>query len=122
MTKKSSIQCIMDQVEWVLESYRNFRLNGNVKINFIHQLTKRKEVQILKFLKKKRCIITLRNKKDKLCMARCLAIGKRKADNNYPRQFHTSSTCTKDARELHHLCNIAKTECGLGEIHKFANH
>ncbi|MCP4587482.1 MAG: hypothetical protein GY840_16320 [Pseudoalteromonas sp.] len=99
MKEKSSIQCIMDQVERVLQSYRDFRLNGNVKINFIHQpivehaagwnptgmLTKRKEAQILKISKEKCCIIMLRNRKDKLCMVCCLAIGKRKADNNYPR-------------------------------------
>ncbi len=64
----------------------------------------------------------LRNREDKPCVAHCLAIGKRKADNNYPCHFHKTSTCTKEARKLHQLCKIAKKECGLGEIQKFANH
>ncbi len=64
----------------------------------------------------------LRNQKDKLCVVRCLAIGKCKADSNYPCHFHKTSTCTKEAHELHQLCKIAKKECGLGEIQKFANH
>ncbi len=60
MKVESSVKCIMDQVKRVLQSYRDFWLDGNVKINFIHQpitehaagwnptgkLTKRKEAQI----------------------------------------------------------------------------
>ncbi len=134
--KEASVWLIMDAIERVLQSYQQFRIDGKVKVSFVHQpiprqiggwyqlgaMTNRKEARLVRFLSKKQSIINVRNREDGLCLARCLAIGKRIADGTYVHNFNVSAQCTKEANELHENCSVPKGPCDWTEIRQFCEH
>ena len=76
------------EFERVIQSSQEFRLNDTVEINLIHasmptggKRSKRSEVNLEKYLEKKRSIIRMRNEDD-LCMARALVVAKAKLDHD----------------------------------------
>ena len=82
---------IFSQIERIVQSQKEFRLNDTVTVDIIHVETprgsgsrKRTCLNIEKFLKNKGSIVTIRNK-DELCLARALvvAIAKIEKDPKY---------------------------------------
>ena len=82
---------VFSQIERVIQSNRDFRLNDTVVVDIIHVeapqgsgRSKRTILNIKDFLHKKKSVITIRND-DNLCLARALvvAIAKIEKDPNY---------------------------------------
>ncbi len=81
-----SLDLIMTAIAQILNSNEEFRLDSDVKINFIHikmpekgggwnpsgSLTCRRELDIFQFLKRKRCIIIASGKNDNISVVKKL--------------------------------------------------
>ena len=119
---------VFSQIERVVQSNRDFRLNDTVVVDIVHveapQGSGRKRRAILnikEFLHKKKSIITIKNNDD-LCLARALVVAIAKIEKspsfrilmNYERR-----TQEKKARELHELAKVPLGPCGLPEVELF---
>ena len=80
---------VFSQIERVIQSNRDFRLNDTVTVDIIHveapqgsgkSRRKRDILDIREYLHKKRSIITIRNN-DNLCLARALVVSIAKIEN-----------------------------------------
>ena len=101
---------VFSQIERVIQSNRDFRLNDTVVVDIVHveapQGSGRKErdlVDLKEFLHKKRSIINIQNKDD-LCLARALvvAIAKIEKDPRYKTLTDSRWKAQEEkARELH---------------------
>ena len=118
---------VFSQIERVIQSNRDFRLNDTVVIDIVHVEApqgsgrKRTILNIKEFLHKKRSIITIKNNDD-LCLARALvvAIAKIEKDSNYINLMNPERrTQEKKARELHELAKVPLGPCGLPEVELF---
>ena len=106
---------VFSQIERVIQSNRDFRLNDTVVVDIIHveapQGSGRSKCTILNikdFLHKKKSIIIIQNN-DNLCLARALvvAIAKIEKDPNYKNLLKPGrSTLERKARELHAAANV----------------
>ena len=79
---------ILAEIERVIQSNREFRLNDSVQVNLIHvQMpnggtgTKRSEINLEKHLAKKGSIIRIQNK-DETCLGRALVVSIAKIEND----------------------------------------
>ena len=121
---------VFSQIERVIQSNRDFRLNDTVVVDIVHVEApqgsgrKRTPLDIGEFLHKKRSIISIQNK-DNRCLARALvmAIAKIEKDPKYismkdPRK----KVQEKKARELHKLANVPLGACGIPEVEMFQKH
>ena len=79
---------IRAEFERVIQSNQQFRLNNTVDVNVIHvslpsggKGRKRADVNLEKYLEKKKSVIRIQNKDD-LCMARALVVAKARIDND----------------------------------------
>ena len=127
---KLTAERIFSQVERVVQSQKEFRLNDTVTVDIVHVETprgsgrKRSYVNIEKFLKNKRSIVTIQNK-DELCLARALAvaIAKIEKDPKYKHLINSRRPAQeKAAKELHEAANVPLGPCGITEVKMFQKH
>ena len=119
---------VFSQIERVIQSNRDFRLNDTVVVDIIHVeapqgsgRSKRTILNIKDFLHKKRSIIIIQNN-DNLCLARALvvAIARIEKDPNYKNLTKPGRrTQEKKARELHEAANVPLGPCGIPEVELF---
>ena len=119
---------VFSQIERVIQSNRDFRLNDTVTVDIIHVQapqgsgrSKRDVLNIKDFLHKKKSIITIQNN-DNLCLARTLvvAIAKIEKDPGYKDMMKPGRrTQEKKARELHEAANVPLGPCGIPEVELF---
>ena len=117
---------VFSQIERVVQSNQDFRLNESVIVDIVHVgmpngSGKRDNVDLESYLKNKRSIVSIKNKDD-LCLARALVvvianINKDKrykllADSRRPAQEN-------DARELHWKAGVPLGPCGISEVKQF---
>ena len=131
--KQLTPERIFSQIERVVQSNQDFRLNDTVIVDIVHieapqgSGRKRIHLNIEEFLHKKRSIIAIQNKDD-LCLARALvaAIAKIEKDPKYkslvdsramkPRRNDLQE---KAARKLHKSANVPLGPCGIPEVQMF---
>ena len=122
---------VFSQIERVIQSNRDFRLNDTVTVDIVHVEApqgsggrKRTLFDIGEFLHKKRSVITIENNDD-LCLARALvvAIAKIEKDPKYKSLADSRKTVQeRKARELHELANVPLGPCGIPEVQMFQKH
>ena len=121
---------VLSQVEKVVQSNEEFRLNNTVNIDLIRveipqgsgkSKVKRDIVNIREYLGKKKSIITINNKDD-LCLARALAVSIARIEND-PRYSQIKRSDRPVQRErafdLHEAANVPLRPCGLDEVELF---
>ena len=123
--EKLTTEKVLSQVEKVVQSNEEFRLNDTVTIDIIHVETpqgsgrsKRTTLNIREYLKEKKSVIPINNKDD-FCLARALAvsIARIEKDPEYKRIIH--SKCRhqlEKALDLHEAANVPLQPCGLNEV------
>ena len=121
---------VFSQIERVIQSNQDFRLNDTVTVDIISVKApqgsgrKRTVLDIGEFLHKKRTIISILNNDD-LCLARALvvAIAKIEKDPRYKSLVDPRGRVQeRKARELHELANVPLGPCGIPEVEMFQNH
>ena len=119
---------VFSQIERVIQSNRDFRLNDAVTIDIIHVeapqgsgRSKRTTLNIREYLHKKGSVITIKNN-DNLCLARALvvAIAKIENDPNYTNLRDSKKRAQQNkAIALHERANVPFGPCGLPEVDLF---
>ena len=119
---------VFSQIERVIQSNRDFRLNDTVTVDIIHVeapqgsgRSKRTTLNIKEYLHKKNSVITIQNN-DNLCLARALVVAIAKVENapNYKNLTRTDRrTQEKKAKELHTAANVPLGPCGIPEVEMF---
>ena len=119
---------VLSEIERVVQSNHEFRLNDFVDVNLIHvemphggRGTKRSEVNLERHLTKKGSVIRIQNK-DELCLARALVVSKAKIDNDPRDRLIRKSERplqTRLAQELHQKSGVPLGPCGLDEVKQF---
>ena len=122
---------VFSQIERVVQSNRDFRLNDTVTVDIIHVeapqgsgRSKRTTLNIKEYLHKKGSVITIQNN-DNLCLARALVVAIARVENapNYKNLTRTDRrTQEKKAKELHAAANVPLGPCGIpeaGMFHKY---
>ena len=121
---------IFSQIERVIQSNQDFRLNDTVSVDIIHVVApqgsgkskvKRTVVNIREYLKKKKSIITINND-DNLCLARALVVAVAKIENDP--KFDQIRKSNRDvqlerALQLHQAANVPLAPCGMDEVELF---
>ena len=119
---------VLAEIERVIQSNHEFRLNDSVNVNLIHVEipnggtgTKRSEINLEKYLINKRAIIRIQNT-DEMCLARALVVAKAKLENDR-RDRHIRDPKrplqTRLARDLHQKAGVPIAICGLDEVKLF---
>ena len=119
---------VFSQIERVIQSNRDFRLNDTVTVDIIHVeapqgsgRSKRDVLNIKEYLHKKRSIVTIKNN-DNLCLARALVTAIAKIENapNYRNMIRPEYKIQeKEAKKLHAAANVPLGPCGLPEVEMF---
>ena len=122
---------VLSQVEKVVQSNEEFRLNATVNIDLIHVempqgsgRLKRTTLNIRDHLKKKGSVITITNKDD-LCLARALAvsIARIEKDPRYKQMLDSRYNVQRErAFDLHEAANVPLGPCGLKEVDLFQHY
>ena len=124
---------VLSQVEKVVQSNEEFRLNDTVNIDILRvqmpqgsgkSKLKRKTWNIRDYLKEKKSVITINNKDD-LCLARALvvAIARIENDPRYKQITNSSRPLQRErAFDLHEAANVPLGPCGLNEVDLFQQH
>ena len=124
---------VLAQVEKVVQSNEEFRLNDTVNIDIIRvempqgsgrSKVKRQMLNIRDYLKKKGSVITINNKDD-LCLARALvvSIARIEKDPRYNQIINTSRPLQRErAFDLHEAANVPLGPCGLNKVDLFQHH
>ncbi len=119
---------VFSQIERVVQSNQDFRLNESVIVDIVHVempngsgKRKRDNIDLVSYLQNKRSIVSIKNKDD-LCLARALVIAianinkdkryKLLADSRRPAQEN-------EARELHRKAGVPIGPCGIPEVKQF---
>ena len=123
-----TVEKVLSNVEKVVQSNENFRLNDTVTINIIHVemprgsgRVKRTTLNIRDHLKKKQSVITINNK-DTLCLARALAvsIARIEKDPRYKRIKEARGHIQfQRALDLHQAANVPFGPCGIDKVKLF---
>ena len=122
---------VFSQIERVMQSNQDFRLNDTVTIDIIHVEEpqggasngryKRDIVNIREYLKKKKSVITITNK-DNLCLARALVVAITRIEND-PKYHQIIDSRGRiqlqRAFNLHRAANVPLDLCGLDEVKQF---
>ena len=124
---------VFSQVEKVVQSNEEFRLNDTVNIDILRvempqgsgkSKLNRKTWSIREYLKKKGSVITINNMDD-LCLARALVVSIARIEND-PRYKHITNSSRPLQRErafdLHEAANVPLGPCGLKEVDLFQQH
>ena len=119
---------IFSQIERVIQSNRDFRLNDTVTVDIIHVeapqgsgRSKRTTLNIREYLHKKGSVITIKNN-DNLCLARALvvAVAKIEKDPKYMYLIDSRRPAQQmKAMELHRVANVPFGPCSLPEVDLF---
>ena len=119
---------VFSQIERVIQSNRDFRLNDTVTVDIIHVeapqgsgRSKRTTLNIREYLHKKGSVITIENN-DNLCLARALVVAVAKIENDPKYKTLRDSrkrTQQMKAMELHQTANVPFGPCGLPEVDLF---
>ena len=119
---------VFSQIERVVQSNRDFRLNDTVIVDIIHVeapqgsgRSKRTTLNIREYLHKKKSVVTIKNN-DNLCLARALVVAVAKAENapNYGHLIRSDrSIQEKEAKKLHAAANVPLGPCGIPEVKMF---
>ena len=120
---------VFSQIERVIQSNRDFRLNDTVTVDIIHVeapqgsgRSKRTILDIREYLHKKGSVVTIKNNNDNLCLARALvvAIAKIEKDPKYKRLIDSKGGAQLEkAMELHEAANVPFGPCGIPEVEMF---
>jgi hypothetical protein len=115
-------------VERVVQSNDQFTLDDSVSVNVVHVEMpqggtgpKRNVVNLESFLRKKDCIVQIKNK-DELCCARAIVVAKAKLDRDPQYKSIVTPRGTLQsrlARQLHESAGVPLGSCGIPEIKKF---
>ena len=121
---------VYSELERVIQSNQEFRLNDTVTIDLNHVVApagsggkgrKRTTYNIDDFLNEKNSVIRIKNKDD-LCLARALVVARAKKDND-PRYDYIRDSRGPLQREkafdLHEAANVPLGPCGLNEVALF---
>ena len=119
---------VYSELERVIQSNQDFRLNDTVTIDINHVKTpqgsgrsKRTILNIRDYLKSKNSIVCINNKDD-LCLARALAVAIARVEKD-PRYKHIRDSNRPLQRErafdLHEAANVPLGPCGLNEVALF---
>ena len=118
---------VFSQIERVIQSNRDFRLNDTVTVDIIHVEApqgsgrKRTTLNIREYLRQKGSVITI-NKNDNLCLARALvvAVARIEKDPKYDQIRKSNKHIQLErAMELHRAANVPFGPCGLDEVDLF---
>ena len=124
---------VYSQIERVIQSNQEFRLNDTVIIDINHVATpegsgrsklKRTIFNIRDYLKQKRSIVCIDNTDD-LCLARALAVAIAKNENDPKyKQIRDSRRPVQRQRALalHQAANVPLGPCGIPEVKLFQNY
>ena len=124
---------VFSQVEKVVQSNEEFRLNDAVNIDILRvqmpqgsgkSKVKRTTYDLREYLKKKQSVICINNKDD-YCLARALAvsIARIEKDPRYDRVMRPNSGLQRErAFDLHEAANVPLRPCGLKEVDLFQQH
>ena len=120
---------VFSQIERVIQSNRDFRLNDTVTVDIIHVeapqgsgRSKRTTLNIREYLHKKGSVITINNNDDNLCLARALvvAVARIEKDPKYKILINSRKGAQQmKAMELHRAANVPFGPCGLPEVDLF---
>ena len=123
---------VYSELERVIQSNQEFRLNDTVTIDINHvespqgsgRKRKRTTYDIDDFLSEKTSVVHIKNKDD-LCLARALVVARAKKDND-PRYDYIKDSRGPLQREkafdLHEAANVPLGPCGLNEVALFQQH
>ena len=118
---------VFSQIERVVQSNRDFRLNDTVVVDIVHVEApqgsgrKRTILNIKEFLHKKKSVIIIKNNDD-LCLARALVVAIAKIEKApvFKRLMNPEKrTQERKAKELHELAKVPLGPCGLPEVELF---
>ncbi len=122
---------VYSQIERVVQSHQEFRLNESVVVDVVHVempegrgKRKRSGIDLRNHLKSKGSVITIKNDDD-LCLSRALvvAIAKASGDKRYKQLVkHNRPVQGKAARELHEKAGVPLGPCGIPEVKQFQKH
>ena len=124
---------VFSQIEHVIQSNQEFRLNDTVTIDINHVKTpegrgknglKRTTLNIRDYLKEKKLIIRINNTDD-FCLARALAVSIARIENDpkYDQIRHSNQHIQLDrALDLHVAANVPLGPCGIEEVKLFQNY
>ena len=124
---------VFSQIERVIQSNQEFRLNDTVTIDIIHVVTpqgsgksrgKRTTLNIREHLKEKKSIISINNNDD-FCLACALAVSIARIENDP--KYNQISDSRKHiqldrALDLHEAANVPLGPCGINEVKLFQNY
>ena len=120
---------VYSELERVIQSNQEFRLNDTVTIDLNHVLAptgsgkkrKRTTYDIDDYLGEKNSVVRIKNKDD-LCLARALVVAKAKKDNDpmYNQIKQSARPIQREkAFDLHEAANVPLGPCGLNEVALF---
>ena len=121
---------VFSQIERVIQSNQDFRLNDTVTVDIIHVVApegsgkskvKRTTLNIREYLKKKGSVITINNDDD-FCLARALvvAVAKIEKDPKYDQIKRSNRNLQLErALDLHQAANVPLGPCGMDEVKLF---
>ena len=119
---------VFSQIERVIQSNQDFRLNDTVTIDMIHVVapqgsgrSKRTIANIHEYLKKKKSVITINNN-DNLCLARALAVAVARIEKDPKYDLIRNSRGhiqLQRALDLHQAANVPLGPCGMDEVELF---
>ena len=128
MPERLTAERVYSELERVIQSNQEFRLNDTVTIDLNHVLgptgsgrKKRTTFNIDDYLHEKKSVVRIKNKDD-LCLARALVVAKAKKDSD-PRYKQITDSRSPLQREkafdLHEAANVPLGPCGLNEVALF---
>ena len=124
---------VFSQIERVIQSNQEFRLNDTVTIDINHVKTpegsgksklKRTSLNIRDHLKEKKSIIRINNTDD-FCLARALAVAIARIENDpkYNQITNSRNPLQRErAFDLHEAANVPLGPCGIDEVKLFQNY
>ncbi len=132
-----SLDIIMTAIAAVLNSFEDFKLDSGVLINFVHikmpekggwnvsgGLTTRREIDLFKFMKRKRCIIDTNRSNNTYCCERGILMmkwlhehpDKSRGDTSF-KKYKQGREITEDAKELRSAIGVGSSELiGVAEL------
>ena len=129
--KELTTERVFSQLEKVIQSNEDFRLNDTVTIDIIHVETpqgsgksKRTTLNIREYLKKKGSVIPINNT-DHLCLARALSVAVARIEKDPKYKWVRDSKAhiqLQRALDLHQAANVPLGPCGMDEVKLFQQH
>ena len=127
-TSRLTPERVFSQIERVVQSHQEFRLDESVIVDIVHVempqgsgKRKRDTIDLESYLESKRSIIRIRNK-DNLCLARALVVAIANVDKDKRYKLltdHRRPAQEKAARELHQKAGVPFGSCGISEVKQF---